>query len=122
MSTKYRASFSYSCMVMVSHNLKRGRLVAYRVELIVDAVDVVDDGESRGLRVGQESVGADVVGSNPHAVHSLLVGNVEDGRAIGGSECLVRKEGWNLVALNIRKRRVDGLQVPVDLLVGTNGT
>lgn len=96
-------------------------VMAYSVKLIVDAVDVVDNGETRRLGLGQERIGAKVVCTDPHAVHSLRIGNVEDRLAVVG-ERLVSKESRDLVALNIREWCVNLLQVTADLFVGTDGS
>lgn len=96
-------------------------MTAYRVKLVVDAVNVVDNGEARSLRLREESIAAKIIRSDPHAVNSFCVGNRQDRSAICAIR-LVGKESWDLVALNIWKRCVDLLKVTVHLFVGANST
>lgn len=91
-------------------------MVAYGIELVVNTVDVIDDGKTRGLRLCEEGIASKVIRADPHAVDSLCVGNVQDRGAVGGV-CLVSKKGRNLVAFNIREWTVDRRKIPVHLLV-----
>jgi hypothetical protein len=80
-------------------------------DLVVYAVDVVCDGFTGDLAVGQERVVTKIVRPDPDCIDGAVGLAGEEFGSAGVAGFGVGDESWEFVAINIRERRVDRREV-----------